>query len=69
VAAFALVGLAVWGTPILSGVWPTLTIVASVVSLVLLVSYWSPRLVLGVAIDLVLIVVAVARPGWAVSIG
>jgi hypothetical protein len=69
VGAFVLVGLAVWGTPILSGVWPILTIFASVVSLVLLVLYWSPRLAFGVAIDLALIAVAVLRPAWTASIG
>lgn len=69
VTAFGLVGLAVWGTPILSGVWPALTIIASAVSLVLLVAYWHPRLVFGVAIDLALIAVAVVRPAWTASIG
>lgn len=69
VAAFALVGLAVWGVPVLSGAWPVLTIIASVVSLVLLAAYWHPRLVFGVAIDLALIAVAVARPAWTASIG
>jgi hypothetical protein len=69
VAAFALVGFAVWGLPLLSAVWPTLTIIASLASLVLLILYWHPRLVFGVAIDLVLIAVAVVRPAWTASIG
>lgn len=68
VAAFVLVGLAVWGVPGLSTTWPTLTIAASAISLVLLIVFWSSRLVLGVAIDLALIAIAVARPEWAESI-
>jgi hypothetical protein len=68
VVAFALVGLAVWGVPLLSAIWPALMIAASVVSLVLLVLYWHPRLVFGVAIDLALIVLAVLRPDWTQSI-
>jgi hypothetical protein len=32
---------------------------------VLLIVFWSSRLVLGVAIDLVLIAIAIARPEWA----
>jgi hypothetical protein len=69
IVAFALVGLAVWGVPLLSAVWPTLTIVASVVSLVLLGSFWHPRVVLGVVIDIVLIAVAMTQPAWTTSIG
>jgi hypothetical protein len=68
VAAFALVGLSVWGVPLLSPVWPALLIVASVLSLVLLVTFWNPRLVFGVAIDLTLIALAVTRPAWTASI-
>lgn len=69
VAAFVVVGLAVWGVPLLSGAWPALTIVASVASLVLLAAYWHPRLVFGVAIDVALIVVAVLRPAWTQPLG
>ena len=69
VAAFVLVGLALWGVPLLSGIWPALTIIASLVSLVLLASYWNPRLIFGVAINLALIAVAVLRPAWTAPIG
>jgi hypothetical protein len=55
----------VWGVPGLSTTWPTLTIVASAISLVLLIVFWSSRLVLGVAIDLALIAIALIRPEWA----
>lgn len=69
IVAFALVGLAVWGVPLLAGAWPTLTIVASVVSLVLLASFWHPRVMVGVGIDLALIAVALIQPDWTASIG
>lgn len=69
VIAFALVGVAVWGVPGLSGLWPTLMIIASALSMGLLVVFWHNRLVFGVAIDVALIVVAVAQPSWAVGIG
>jgi hypothetical protein len=69
VVAFVLVGLAVWGVPGLSGAWPLLTVVASVLSLVLLIAYWDVRLVFGVILDLGLIAVAVAQPGWTQRIG
>ena len=64
IAGYVLVGLAVWGVPVLSGIWPALTILASVVSLVLLVAFWNTRLVFGVAIGIALIAVAVLRPEW-----
>lgn len=69
VIAFALVGLAVWGVPGLSAVWPTLMIIASALSLGLLVVFWHNRLVFGVAIDLALIAVAVTQPTWMARIG
>jgi hypothetical protein len=69
VAAFGLVGVAVWGVSLLAGVWPALTVTASVLSLILLACFWHPRLVIGVTIDIALIVIAVTRPGWTSSIG
>jgi hypothetical protein len=69
VVAFVLVGLAVWGVPGLAGAWPLLTVVAAVLSLVLLIAYWDVRLVFGVILDLGLIAVAVAQPGWTQRIG
>lgn len=64
VVAFGLLGLAVWGVPGLSSVWPALTIAASGISILLLGAFWHPRLVFGIAIDLALIAIAVLRPGW-----
>ncbi|MGZ4494605.1 MAG: hypothetical protein ACXVWU_07900 [Nocardioides sp.] len=64
-ASFALVALAVWGVPRLSEAWPALTGVACVLSLVLLVAYWNPSLVFGIALDVALLVVALLQPAWA----
>jgi hypothetical protein len=61
---FTLLGLAVWGVPGLSGVWPVLAVVAASSSLALLVAFWDAWLTIGVGIDVALIVIAVARPGW-----
>ncbi|HEX6220578.1 MAG TPA: hypothetical protein VF115_05755 [Acidimicrobiia bacterium] len=64
VAAFALPGPAVSGVPGLTGMWPAIAIVASVLSLALLVAFWSWSLIFGVLIDLALIAAAVVRPEW-----
>ena len=64
VVAFGLVGMSVWGTPGLVSVWPMLAIAAALLSLVLLVLFWSWSLVFGVLIDVVVIAVAVVRPEW-----
>ena len=64
VAAFALLGLALWGVPGLAGVWAPLAITAAAVSLALLIAFWDTRLLAGVAIDLALVAVAVTQPGW-----
>jgi hypothetical protein len=69
VAAFALLGLAVWGVPGLGGIWPGIAIVASVLSLALLVSFWSWSLIFGVLIDVALVAVAAIRPEWTDRIG
>jgi multisubunit Na+/H+ antiporter MnhC subunit len=65
VVAFALAALAVWGVPGLAGAWPTLMIMACLLSVVLLVTYWDSALAIGIAIDLALAAVAVTRPDWA----
>ena len=64
VAGFALLGLAVWGVPGLVSIWPGLAIAAAVASLAALVLFWDRQLVWGVALDLLLIAVALWRPGW-----
>lgn len=64
VAAFALLGLAVWGVPGLSGAWPLIAIVSAVLSLTLLVAYWNSQLVAGICIDVAVIALAAIRPEW-----
>lgn len=64
VAAFALLGPAVWGVPGLVSIWPALTIVGAVASAAILVIFWNRQLVLGVVIDVALVVVALWQPGW-----
>lgn len=64
VMGFALLGLAVWGVPGLTSIWPVLAIGAAVASLAALVLFWDRQLLWGVAIDLVVIVVALWRPAW-----
>jgi hypothetical protein len=65
VVAFVLVALAVWGIPELAGAWPAVVMVACLLSLALLVTYWNFALTIGIAIDLCLATVAVTRPDWA----
>ena len=64
IAGFAVLALAVWGVPGLSMAWPILAIIASTLSLVLLIAFWDTRVVLGVIIDAALITVAVTQPAW-----
>ena len=64
IVASVLLGLAVWGMPGLVGLWPALAIVAAGTSLVLLVLFWNWRLMIGVAIDLAIITIALAQPTW-----
>lgn len=69
VVAFFLVGLAVWGVPGLSSIWPALAIGGSLLSLALMVAFWSWSLIFGVLIDVALIAIAVIRPEWTDQIG
>jgi hypothetical protein len=64
IAAFALLGLAVWGVPGLSSVWPAIAVVSAALSLALLAAFWDRQLFLGVGIDVALIVLALAHPPW-----
>ena len=68
VAAFALLGLGVWGVPLLARLWSVLTVVAAGLSLALLVAFFDAELVFGVTIDVVLIVLAVWQPEWTAQI-
>lgn len=65
VATFLLLALAVWGVPGLSAVWVAITVVAALLSTVLLVAFWDIHLVFGFALDVAIFAVAAARPYWA----
>jgi hypothetical protein len=69
IAAFTLLGLAVWGVPGLTSIWPALAITGSVLSLLLLIAFWSRSLVFGVLIDGAIIAITVIRPEWTDGIG
>ncbi|WP_107772098.1 hypothetical protein [Nocardioides sediminis] len=69
VAGFALLGLAVWGVPGLASTWPALAVGAALVSLATLVLFFDRQLLVGVAIDVLLIVIALWRPGWTDRLG
>jgi hypothetical protein len=64
IAAFAILALAVWGVPGLSAAWPAVTVVACMLSMVLLILFWNTWLVFGIGIDIALLAVAVIRPDW-----
>lgn len=69
IAAFTLLGLAVWGVPGLTSIWPALAIIGSALSLLLLVAFWSWSLMFGILINLAIIAIAVIRPEWTDRIG
>ena len=64
IAASAVLALAVWGVPGLAAGWPLWAVFAGALSLMLLVAYWDTQLILGVAIDGALIMLAIAKPAW-----
>jgi formate hydrogenlyase subunit 3/multisubunit Na+/H+ antiporter MnhD subunit len=64
ITAFVILASAVWGLPGLSGMWPGLMAVASLLSMVLLILFWNSWLIVGLAIDVGLLAVAVIRPEW-----
>lgn len=69
IAAFTLLGLAVWGVPGLTSIWPALAIIGSALSLVLLIAFWSWSLIFGVLINVAIIAIALIRPEWTDRIG
>lgn len=64
VLAFVLVALCVWQVPGLTSAWPVLTVVAAALSTLLLVLFWNWQLVIGLAINALLVIGALVRPGW-----
>lgn len=69
ITCFFLLGLAVWGVPVLTDAWPAIAIAAAVSSLALLIAFWDVHLVFGLTLDLVIIVVAVMHPSWTQQTG
>ncbi len=66
---FVLLGLAVAGVPGLGAIWPALAVIAAVASLLTLLIFWNVQLVAGIAIDVVVLVLALWRPEWTDRIG
>jgi len=64
VSAFVMVAFAVWAVPGLATACPALTWVAGLLSAALLITFWHPHLAFGLALDTVIIVIAVSRPHW-----
>lgn len=62
VAGYALAGLSAAGIIVPQAWWQTLTVIASVTSLLLLVFFWHNWLILGVVIDVVLL--ALMATNW-----
>ena len=59
---FVLAGLGILGVPGLSTIWRTVAVVSSCVSLLLLILFWHPWLIVGVLIDIgVLITLLLAK--------
>jgi len=53
---FVLAGLGVFGVPGLTEIWRTVAVVSASVSLLLLVLFWHPWLIVGVLIDIVTLI-------------
>ena len=53
---FVLAGLGVFGVPGLSEIWRTVAVVSAGVSLLLLVLFWHPWLIVGVLIDISILI-------------
>jgi hypothetical protein len=64
IVSFALLGLAVWGVPVLAGAWPGIAVAAAATSLALLIAFWDAQLTFGVVLDLAIIAIALTRPDW-----
>ena len=69
ILASVVLGLAVWGVPVIRTIWPLATVAAAATSLALLVAFWHNRLLFGVAINLALLAVVVLRPEWTQQLG
>ena len=62
--AFAALALAAWGVPQLRFAWRPLIGIGASASLLLLIAFWNPWLIIGVAIDVGLLVLTFVSPDW-----
>jgi hypothetical protein len=69
IAAFVLLGLAVAGVPGIRAIWPVLGVTGAVASALTLVLFWNTQLVAGLAIDAVVLVLALWQPAWTAQLG
>ena len=60
---FGLVGLGIFGVAWLSTIWRTVAIISSMISLLLLITFWHPWLPFGVLIDLA-VLIALRAVNW-----
>ncbi len=62
VVGFLLAGFGALKVPFLLSAWPQIAMVSAVISLVLLVAFWHPWIVLGLILDVAILVVLLVRP-------
>ena len=65
IVGFILTGMGVLGVPGLDMIWQGLALISAVASLILLILFWHPWIILGVVIDIGLILLAVLN-SWPV---
>lgn len=63
---FVLAGLGVFGVAGLAEIWRTVTVISAILSLVLLILFWHPWLIVGVLIDAGLLVALLWR-NWSIA--
>jgi len=64
IVGFVLVAFSVWGVPGIVDAWRVFLIVAPLCSLALLIAFFDVQLLFGIALDVVMIVIAVLQPSW-----
>jgi len=60
---FVLAGLGILGLPGLSTIWRTITVLSACLSLLLLILFWHPWLIVGVLIDIT-VLIALLWANW-----
>jgi hypothetical protein len=62
VIGFLLAGLGALKIPFLLFAWPQIAIVSAVISLITLVAFWHPWIILGLILDVAILVILLIRP-------